>query len=96
MQRVHNYPSIFFVFATLFTDHVIISIDSVLFLKIKDAYLASYGVEDPEYAISQLAQTTVRYEFFDFDLSTELEIEIRDNVNIFFFQNLDPNLLKCR
>ena len=28
----------------------------------KDPYKASYGVEDPEFAISQLAQTTMRSE----------------------------------
>jgi len=31
-------------------------------LKIFDPKLASYGVEDAEYAISQLAQTTMRSE----------------------------------
>jgi regulator of protease activity HflC (stomatin/prohibitin superfamily) len=34
----------------------------VVYLKIFDPYLASYGCENPEYAISQLAQTTLRSE----------------------------------
>ena len=48
-----------------FADNIILSIDSILFLKINDAYLASYGVEDPEYAISQLVQTTIRLELWN-------------------------------
>jgi regulator of protease activity HflC (stomatin/prohibitin superfamily) len=43
------------------TDNVTLSIDGVLYLRILDPYLASYGVEDPEFAITQLAQTTMRY-----------------------------------
>ena len=33
----------------------------VLYLKVVDPYKASYGVEDAEFAITQLAQTTMRY-----------------------------------
>lgn len=43
-------------------DNVTLSIDGVLYLRIVDPYLASYGVEDPEFAITQLAQTTMRSE----------------------------------
>ncbi len=39
-----------------------INIDGVLYLRIMDPYKASYGVEDPEFAITQLAQTTMRSE----------------------------------
>jgi len=42
-------------------DNVTLSIDGVLYLRILNPYLASYGVEDPEFAITQLAQTTMRY-----------------------------------
>lgn len=38
-----------------------LTIDGVLYLRIVDPYKASYGVEDPEFAITQLAQTTMRY-----------------------------------
>jgi regulator of protease activity HflC (stomatin/prohibitin superfamily) len=41
---------------------VTLSIDGVLYLRILNAYDASYGVEDPEFAITQLAQTTMRSE----------------------------------
>ncbi|XP_049426738.1 stomatin-like protein 2, mitochondrial [Epinephelus fuscoguttatus] len=43
-------------------DNVTLQIDGVLYLKILDPYKASYGVEDPEYAVTQLAQTTMRSE----------------------------------
>lgn len=43
-------------------DNVTLQIDGVLYLRIMDAYKASYGVEDPEYAVTQLAQTTMRSE----------------------------------
>ncbi|XP_068081926.1 stomatin-like protein 2, mitochondrial isoform X2 [Anabrus simplex] len=43
-------------------DNVTLSIDGVLYLRVIDPMLASYGVEDPEYAITQLAQTTMRSE----------------------------------
>ncbi|CAG5107978.1 Oidioi.mRNA.OKI2018_I69.chr1.g3579.t1.cds [Oikopleura dioica] len=43
-------------------DNVTIDIDGVLYIKIKDAEKASYGVDDSEFAIKQLAQTTMRSE----------------------------------
>ena len=46
----------------MFTDNVTLSIDGVLYLRIVDPYKASYGVEDAEFAITQLAQTTMRSE----------------------------------
>ncbi|XP_078042346.1 stomatin like 2 [Augochlora pura] len=44
------------------SDNVTLNIDGVLYLRVIDPYLASYGVEDPEFAIIQLAQTTMRSE----------------------------------
>ncbi|KAF2761552.1 hypothetical protein EJ05DRAFT_434275 [Pseudovirgaria hyperparasitica] len=43
-------------------DNVTLQLDGVLYTRVFDAYKASYGVEDAEYAISQLAQTTMRSE----------------------------------
>ena len=43
-------------------DNVTLRLDGVLFSKIFDPYLASYGVDDPAHAITQLAQTTLRSE----------------------------------
>jgi len=51
-------------------DNVTLNIDGVLYLKIKDPYKASYGVEDPEFAITQLAQTTMRSEIGKITLDT--------------------------
>ncbi|XP_043258900.1 stomatin-like protein 2, mitochondrial isoform X2 [Colletes gigas] len=44
------------------SDNVTLNIDGVLYLRINNPYLTSYGVEDPEFAISQLALTTMRSE----------------------------------
>ena len=43
-------------------DNVTIHIDGVLYYRVTDSYLASYGVEDAEFAVVQLAQTTMRSE----------------------------------
>lgn len=43
-------------------DNVTLDLDGVLYTRVFDAYKASYGVEDAEYAIAQLAQTTMRSE----------------------------------
>ncbi|XP_056288830.1 stomatin-like protein 2, mitochondrial [Pseudoliparis swirei] len=43
-------------------DNVTLQIDGVLYLRVLDPFKASYGVEDPEYAVTQLAQTTMRSE----------------------------------
>lgn len=42
-------------------DNVTLSIDGVLYYKVNDPYMACYGIEDAEFAVSQLAQTTMRY-----------------------------------
>ncbi|CAG0880107.1 unnamed protein product [Cyprideis torosa] len=48
--------------AAITSDNVTLNIDGVLYLRVEDPYRASYGVEDPEFAITQLAQTTMRSE----------------------------------
>ena len=45
-----------------FADNVGLHIDGVLYVRVDDPFKASYGVEDPEYAVTQLAQTTMRSE----------------------------------
>lgn len=54
------FPLKFINISFLFLDNVTLNIDGVLYLRVNDPYLASYGVEDPEFAITQLAQTTMR------------------------------------
>ncbi|XP_033750173.1 stomatin-like protein 2, mitochondrial [Pecten maximus] len=43
-------------------DNVLLSLDGVLYVRVMDPYKASYGVEDVEFAVTQLAQTTMRSE----------------------------------
>lgn len=51
-------------------DNVNIQIDGVLYLRVVEPFKASYGVEDAEYAITQLAQTTMRSEIGKITLDT--------------------------
>ncbi|KAG6538056.1 hypothetical protein ZIOFF_003159 [Zingiber officinale] len=60
-------------------DNVSILIDGVLYVKIVDPILASYGVENPIYAIIQLAQTTMRSELGKITL--DKTFEERDTLN---------------
>jgi regulator of protease activity HflC (stomatin/prohibitin superfamily) len=63
-------------------DNVSISIDGVLYVKVVDAYKASYGVEDPHFAITQLAQTTMRSEIGKLTLDNIFSERENLNVNI--------------
>jgi regulator of protease activity HflC (stomatin/prohibitin superfamily) len=49
-------------------DNVVIKVDAVLYYQIVDPVKASYGISNPERAIVQLAQTTVRSEIGKIDL----------------------------
>ncbi|CAA2968203.1 stomatin 2, mitochondrial [Olea europaea subsp. europaea] len=60
-------------------DNVSILIDGVLYVKIVDPILASYGVENPLYAVIQLAQTTMRSELGKITL--DKTFEERDTLN---------------
>ncbi|KAI9782732.1 MAG: hypothetical protein M1839_004720 [Geoglossum umbratile] len=63
-------------------DNVTLELDGVLYTRIFDAYKASYGVEDAEYAISQLAQTTMRSEIGQLTLDHVLKERAALNTNI--------------
>ncbi|KAH7312251.1 SPFH domain/Band 7 family protein [Stachybotrys elegans] len=63
-------------------DNVTLDLDGVLFTRVVDAYKASYGVEDAEYAISQLAQTTMRSEIGQLTLDHVLKERASLNTNI--------------
>lgn len=63
-------------------DNVTISIDGVLYVRIVDAYKASYGVENPIYATMQLAQTTMRSELGKITLDKTFEERESLNENI--------------
>ncbi|GBG75022.1 hypothetical protein CBR_g19537 [Chara braunii] len=60
-------------------DNVSITIDGVLYIKVVDPVKASYGVEYPEYAVIQLAQTTMRSELGKITL--DKTFEERDTLN---------------
>lgn len=61
------------------SDNVTLEMDGVLYIRVMDAYKASYGVEDAEYAISQLAQTTMRSEIGQ--LTLDHVLKERQNLN---------------
>lgn len=61
-------------------DNVTLQIDGVLYVKIIDPTAASYGVDNPYYAISQLAQTTMRSEIGK--LKLDKTFEEREALNI--------------
>jgi len=61
------------------SDNVTITIDGVLYVKVVDPKKASYGVDQPIYAITQLAQTTMRSELGKITL--DRTFEERDALN---------------
>ncbi|XP_040399247.1 stomatin-like protein 2, mitochondrial [Cygnus olor] len=63
-------------------DNVTLQIDGVLYLRVMDPYKASYGVEDPEYAVTQLAQTTMRSELGKLSLDRVFRERESLNANI--------------
>ncbi|KAJ8608642.1 hypothetical protein MRB53_039526 [Persea americana] len=63
-------------------DNVSLELDGVLYTRVVDAYKASYGVEDAEYSISQLAQTTMRSEIGMLTLDAVLRERQQLNENI--------------
>ncbi|XP_049536541.1 stomatin-like protein 2, mitochondrial [Anopheles darlingi] len=69
------------------SDNVTLSIDGVLYLRILDPYRASYGVEDPEFAITQLAQTTMRSELGK--MSLDKVFRERESLNISIVESIN-------
>src|SRR6516162_1160551 len=63
-------------------DNVQVGIDGVLYLQILDAARASYGIADYNFAIAQLAQTTLRSEIGKLDLDRTFEERQTINVNV--------------
>ena len=68
-------------------DNVQVAVDGVLYLKLLDAQRASYGIHDYHYAISQLAQTTLRSEIGKIEL--DRTFEERTNINAALVSELD-------
>ena len=68
--------------AAITKDNISLVVDGVLYLKLLDPYKASYGVDDYVYAVSQLAQTTMRSEIGKIDLDKTFEERESLNTNI--------------
>lgn len=64
-------------------DNVSLELDGILYIKVIDPYKASYGVEDFKFAISQLAQTTMRSEIgsMTLDLVLKERQSLNNNIN---------------
>jgi regulator of protease activity HflC (stomatin/prohibitin superfamily) len=68
-------------------DNVQVGVDGVLYLKVLNPERASYGISDYMFAISQLAQTTLRSEVGKIDL--DRTFEERTNINTAVVSELD-------
>jgi len=68
-------------------DNVQVGVDGVLYLKVLNPERASYGIQDYMFAISQLAQTTLRSEIGKIDL--DRTFEERTNINMSVVSELD-------
>jgi regulator of protease activity HflC (stomatin/prohibitin superfamily) len=63
-------------------DNVQVGIDGVLYLQVLDPARASYGIADYHFAISQLAQTTLRSQIGKIDLDRTFEERATINANV--------------
>jgi regulator of protease activity HflC (stomatin/prohibitin superfamily) len=68
-------------------DNVQVAVDGVLYLKVLNAQRASYGISDFIFAITQLAQTTLRSEIGKIEL--DRTFEERTNINVAVVHELD-------
>jgi len=68
--------------AAITQDNISLVVDGVLYLKVLDAYKASYGVDNYVYAVTQLAQTTMRSEIGKISLDKTFEERESLNTNI--------------
>ena len=63
-------------------DNVQVQVDGVLYLKVLNPERTSYGISDHIFAISQLAQTTLRSEVGKIDLDRTFEERTNININV--------------
>ena len=63
-------------------DNVQVGVDGVMYLKVLDPRLTSYGISDYLFAITQLAQTTLRSEVGKIDLDRSFEERATINVSV--------------
>ncbi|WP_432455322.1 SPFH domain-containing protein [Agarivorans sp. QJM3NY_29] len=65
--------------AAITKDNISLTVDGVLYFRVLEPYKATYGVEDYVFAITQLAQTTMRSEIGKIEL--DKTFEERDTLN---------------
>lgn len=63
-------------------DNITLSVDGVLYFRVLDPYKATYGVDDYVFAVTQLAQTTMRSELGKLELDRTFEERSTLNANI--------------
>jgi regulator of protease activity HflC (stomatin/prohibitin superfamily) len=63
-------------------DNISLSVDGVLYFRVLDPYKATYGVDNYVFAVTQLAQTTMRSELGKMELDKTFEERDRLNTNI--------------
>ncbi len=66
--------------AAITKDNVQLAIDGIVYVKITDPVRASYGIENLQFAITQLAQTTMRSEIGK--ISLDRTFEEREHLNV--------------
>ena len=64
------------------SDNVQVGVDGILYMQVLDPKRASYGIADYRFAISQLAQTTLRSEIGKIDLDRTFEERSAINANV--------------
>jgi regulator of protease activity HflC (stomatin/prohibitin superfamily) len=69
------------------SDNISVEIDGLLYMRVVDPIKASYGIRDYRFAITQLAQTTMRSEIgkLDFNVTSKS----RENINASIVSALD-------
>jgi len=63
-------------------DNVQVGVDAVLYMQVLDPHLASYGITNYNFAITQLAQTTLRSEIGKIELDKTFEARATINANV--------------
>jgi regulator of protease activity HflC (stomatin/prohibitin superfamily) len=63
-------------------DNVQVAVDAVLYMQVLDPHRASYGIANYDYAITQLAQTTLRSEIGKIELDKTFEARGAINANV--------------
>ena len=63
-------------------DNISLHVDGILYFRVLDPYKASYGVDDYVFAVTQLAQTTMRSELGKMELDKTFEERDQLNANI--------------